>query len=233
MLMLDLQAHCADARFELILTLNIGEEPPDNWANFSQPNRLIRNPEPRGFGENHNQAFSQSAGRLFCVLNPDIRLTADPFAALHKCLDGLAAALVAPVVVGVDGRTEESARLFPSPLRIARRVFGPSLRADYAISDQPLYPDWVGGMFMLFSREAFEQVKGFDERYFLYYEDVDICARLRLMGHQIAVCPQAQVIHCAQRRSHRSARYLVWHFTSMTRFFLSSVYRQLSQRARP
>ena len=233
LLIRDLQTHCADSRFELILTLNIGEELPVNWAAFTHPATLIRNHMPRGFGSNHNQAFAHASGRLFCVLNPDIRLTADPFAALLSCLDGLSVALVAPVVVGADGEIEESARVFPSPGRIARRVFGQPLSADYVISDQPLYPDWVGGMFMLFSRRIFEQLHGFDERYFLYYEDVDICARLRLLGHEIALCPQARVIHCAQRQSHRSARYLVWHFKSMARFFLSGVYRQIRQRAKP
>ena len=233
LLMHDLQTHCVSTRLELILTLNIGEELPVGWQDFGHPATLIENATPIGFGANHNQAFARASGRLFCVLNPDIRLTADPFASLLACLDDLSVAMVAPVVIGADGTIEDSARVFPSPGRIARRVFGQPLSADYVISDQPLYPDWVGGMFMLFSRRIFEQLHGFDERYFLYYEDVDICARLRLLGHEIALCPQARVIHCAQRHSHRSARYLAWHFKSMARFFLSGVYRQIRQRAKP
>ena len=232
LLIRDLQTHCSNVQLELILTLNIGEEPPAEWHDFGPLSILIKNTVPLGFGANHNQAFARASGRLFCVLNPDIRLTTDPFALLLACLDDLSVALVAPLVMGSDGKIEESARVFPSPGRIAKRVFGQPSSADYAISEQPLYPDWVGGMFMLFRRQIFEQLHGFDERYFLYYEDVDICARLRLLGHEIAQCPQVKVIHCAQRRSHRNARYLSWHFMSMTRFFLSKVYRQISQSAK-
>ena len=80
---------------------------------------------------------------------------------------------------------------------------------------------------MLFPSGIFERLGGFDERYFLYYEDVDICGRLRLQGHEVVLCPQAKVTHHAQRTSHRSVRYLRWHLTSMLRFFFSSVYRRL------
>ena len=203
LLIRDLKTHCAKVQFELILTLNIDEEPPVGWHDFSHPAVLIQNAAPLGFGANHNQAFSRASGRMFCVLNPDIQFTVDPFESLVTCLEVLAVGMVAPVVVGANGAIEESARVFPTPGRIARRVFRKAALADYHISDQPLYPDWVGGMFMLFQRRIFEQLHGFDERYFLYYEDVDICARLRQLGHEIALCPQARVIHCAQRQSHR------------------------------
>ena len=77
-----------------------------------------------------------------------------------------------------------------------------------------LYPDWVGGMFMLFSREMFSAIRGFDERYFLYYEDVDLCARLTLRGYKVCLTPKSKVIHQAQRTSHRNLRYLRWHLSA-------------------
>jgi N-acetylglucosaminyl-diphospho-decaprenol L-rhamnosyltransferase len=73
---------------------------------------------------------------------------------------------------------------------------------------------------------------GFDERYFLYYEDVDLCGRLCLAGLRVVVCPDSQVVHHAQRSSRRSLKYLRWHLASMLRFFLSPVYRQLKARRR-
>ena len=74
---------------------------------------------------------------------------------------------------------------------------------------------------MLFRREVFEKLRGFDERYFLYYEDVDLCARLNLQGYAVALCPAATVVHHAQRSSHQSIKYLRWHLLSMLRFFVS------------
>jgi GT2 family glycosyltransferase len=81
--------------------------------------------------------------------------------------------------------------------------------------------DWVGGMFMLLRRDVFETLGGFDERYFLYYEDVDLCARLWSAGMRVMQLRQVSVIHLARRSSHRSLRYLVIHLVSMSRYFLS------------
>jgi len=83
----------------------------------------------------------------------------------------------------------------------------------------------VAGFFMLFRSAAFRSLGGFDERYFLYYEDFDLCCRLRAAGHAIAWVPQARVVHDARRTSHRNARYLVWHASSVLRFFSSPAYR--------
>jgi N-acetylglucosaminyl-diphospho-decaprenol L-rhamnosyltransferase len=101
------------------------------------------------------------------------------------------------------------------------KALGGCKGGDYIVKDEAIFPDWVGGMFMLFRRETFEQSGGFDQRYFLYYEDVDLCARLRLRGYEVAICPGAKVVHHAHRSSHRSFKYMAWHLASMLRFFLS------------
>lgn len=226
-LLADFDHHCRDSDFEVILTLNLDERVPFAPDAFSYPIRMIRNTTPKGFGANHNQAFAHSRGRYFCVINPDIRLKGDPFKPLLVCLEDSSTGVAAPLVLGVDGGVEDSARRFPTPLTILHKVFAGCRSPDYAVGAAPIYPDWVGGMFMVFPRGIFEQLGGFDERYFLYYEDVDICGRSRLLGYEVVLCPQARVTHQAQRSSHRSFRYLRWHLTSMTRFFLSPVYWRL------
>jgi len=228
-LLTGLKEHCSASRFELILTLNLDETLPFDPDNFPYSIKLIRNPVPLGFGANQNQAFSHASGRHFCVINPDIRLTCNPFAPLLACIDHSAAGVIAPVVVNADGALEDSARRFPTPFTILRKFFGKRSTLDYAIAMQPVYPDWVAGMFMLFPRNVFELLGGFDERYFLYYEDVDICARLRLLGFTSVLCPQARVVHHARRHSHRNFKYFRWHLGSMLRFFLSPGYRRIRQ----
>jgi GT2 family glycosyltransferase len=84
-------------------------------------------------------------------------------------------------------------------------------------------------MFMLFSAAAFRRVGGFDERYFLYYEDVDICDRLQRMNFSVMACPRSRVIHNAQRASHRNWRHLRWHLGSMWRYLVLSRTRRNSQ----
>lgn len=229
-LLADLVAVAQSMRIEVLLTLNIPEALPVAVEQFPYRITVIENASPKGFGANHNAAFKVATAQWFCVMNPDIRLRGNPFPALLVCLDEPGIAVAAPLVVGVDGEIEDSARRFPSPLKIACKALGRCRGGDYAVGAKSVRPDWVGGMFMLFPACTYQSVGGFDERYFLYYEDVDLCARLRLLGHEIVLCSDATVVHHARRASHRNLRYLRWHLGSMTRFFLSPAYRQVLYR---
>lgn len=109
---------------------------------------------------------------------------------------------------------------------LASKFFGRSDgRYHFSLDDDPLPVDWIGGMFMLFRSSAFASVGGFDEKFFLYYEDVDICARLWTAGYRVLVCPAASVIHDAQRASHHDWHYRLWHAQSMQRYFAKHWFR--------
>ena len=135
--------------------------------------------------------------------------------------------LAAPCIHNSSGQLEDSARKFPSPWRIAHRVLTRRRKRDYVAPSTALHPDWVAGMFMLLRSPVYQQMGGFDERYFLYYEDVDLCARIRLAGLDIVQLPLPGVVHDAQRASHRNPTYLRWHVGSMLRFFCSGVFMRL------
>jgi N-acetylglucosaminyl-diphospho-decaprenol L-rhamnosyltransferase len=225
----DFRQHCSATSIEVILTVNVEETISFDTNKFEYPVRVIRNSAPKGFAANHNAAFRQARGEFFCVINPDIRLAANPFPCLIGCLTDNAG-VVAPLVVNPQGGVEDSARCFPTPWSILCKAVGEAGKPDYSIGELPIQPDWVGGMFMLFRNEVFRAVNGFDERYFLYYEDVDLCARLTLQNLAVLLCPQAKVIHEARRSSHRNLKYTQWHLRSMGRFFLSKPYRAIRMR---
>lgn len=231
-LLRDIDSQCADTRFEVLLTLNVPEIFPFEPTDFGYPIRVIRNPTPKGFGQNHNAAFSKAKGRYFCVLNPDIRLHGDPFPALFLELADSRVGVSAPRIEDGDGNLEDSARKFPTPFELMGKLFG----GRSAIHDKQgavaHTPDWLAGMFLLFPREAYAKVGGFDERYFLYYEDVDICLRLRLAGYQVRLCDAVTAIHEARRSSRHNPKYMYWHLSSMLRFFLSSPYRKMRRDRR-
>lgn len=220
----DLQRHCDTADIEVLLTLNLPEDLPPLLANSGLRVKVIRNPAPLGFGANHNQAFAQAEGDFFCVLNPDVRLDSPVFDVLMSSLQNPALGVAAPLVVNRQGLIEDSARRFPTPLKILCKAAGGCRGGDYVVGTQPVYPDWVGGMFMMFKREVYRDMDGFDERYFLYYEDVDLCARIWLKGLSVALIPKVKVMHDARRTSHKSASYLKMHIRSMLRFFLSPIF---------
>lgn len=215
----DMAACVAPERIEVILTVNVNESLPFAATDFRFPLQIIRNGAPKGFGANHNAAAHVAAGDYFCVMNPDIRLAADPFTVLITSMSDASVGVAGPLVVGTEGQTEDSARHFPTPLTIARKFFTRECRLDYEIGQTAIYPDWIAGMFMLWRTDVFRQLGGFDESFFLYYEDVDICARLRRAGLRVALIPSVKVTHHAQRASRRSLRYSRWHLSSMLRYF--------------
>lgn len=222
-LLQDIRTHCAATSLHVLLTLNIEERLLFDIADFPFGILIISNRQRRGFAANHNAAFAQACGEYFCVLNPDIRFDSDPFPALLAGLSDAAAGVAAPLVLGPGGGIEDSARRFPTPLGIACKLFGSQRNPDYAIAQAPVYPDWIAGMFMLWRADVFRQLGGFDEGFFLYYEDVDICARLRRAGFQVLLLPVVKVTHYAQRASRRNARYLRWHLASMLRYFWKQI----------
>lgn len=228
-LLADLAKYSAD-NIEVILTINIPEQIPAAVNNCPFPLTIIHNPQPKGFASNHNSAFQQCKSQYYCVLNPDIRLHADPFAPLLTQLTDDKTGLVAAVMIDEVGNIQDSARKFPTVLSIARRVLTKERVSDYFLENKPIAVDWVAGMFMLFRSTIYRQLDGFDERYFLYYEDVDLCARLSASGYHIIINPQVRVVHNAQRRSHRNLRFLKWHISGMLRYFfryyLTNLYKK-------
>ena len=203
---------------EVIVIRNI----PEPSIAISAPIRLsiIENPKPIGFGANHNAAFRMIKTPYFVVLNPDIRLDENPFPTLLKCMQSNDSALCAPAVVNPAGGLEDSARHFPTSFGLAKKAL---LRCKgrllYDLGSPPMPVPWVAGMFMLIRSSDYIALNGFDENYFLYYEDVDLCARLWESGRKVMLCPSVHVIHDARRESHRNPKYMLWHMTSMARYF--------------
>lgn len=202
----------------VVLTQNIPEDDIPCPESLLPHVRLIRNEHPLGFAANHNQAFRQCATPLFAVLNPDIRLDCDPFRPLLEAITASGAGLAAPTVRNPQGMMEDSARYFPTPVRLAAKIFRANDGRILVAGHNTVRVDWVAGMFMLFLSAAFRGIGGFDEGFFLYYEDVDICARLWKTGRKVIFHPGASVIHDAQRTSRKDFRYMMWHMASLARY---------------
>jgi N-acetylglucosaminyl-diphospho-decaprenol L-rhamnosyltransferase len=229
-LLKDMQRVCDDSALRVLLTLNLPEKLPFHPKEFPFPIVIHQNPRPLGYGANHNQAFRQASGMFFGVLNPDLRLTRNPFPILCSALNaGNRIGVIAPRVEDEARNTADNARRFPTPFRILKRILGDSLKPDYPLAGRPIPVDWLAGLFLLFPLRLFTAINGFDERYFMYCEDVDICARFRLAGYEVYWDPRISVIHQAQRHSHRRLTHLKWHVVSLIRFFNSEVSTALRQ----
>jgi N-acetylglucosaminyl-diphospho-decaprenol L-rhamnosyltransferase len=221
----DLQRHASLRGTRVIVTLNVPEDfDSARWPGLNL--LVLRNEHPRGFGANHNAAFLQATGRWFGVLNPDLRVPVDPFPALLAAAGAKARpGVVAPHIVDTEGLDEDSVRANLTPWSLLLRRFDPGA-GQVSVSADGGAPGffWLAGMFLLFSVDAYRRIGGFDERFFLYCEDYDICARLHLDGADIAIVPAATAIHAAQRDSHRTSRHLRWHLVSLARVWTSAVF---------
>ena len=216
-LLCDLEA-AASRIAKVIVTRNIPEADVLSDLALSFPLEFIDNAQPHGFGANHNAAFRHCGSHWFLVLNPDVRI--DP-KAIGTLLDQAppASGVVAPRIMEPGKTVPEPHREHLTPFEIMGRWFRPDYDAPQA--------EWVAGMFMLFPAAAFAEVGGFDEKFFMYVEDADICARLRLAGWRVSVNDSVRVLHDAQRASDRHWRHLGWHWASMLKWWFSGAFWRL------
>ena len=196
--------------------------------------RLLRQPANLGFAAGVNAGFSATTAPFVLVLNPDCRLQPGSgqclLAEMQRWPD---CAVLGPVVLDPSGSLQESARGDPNMLT---GLFGrtallsrllpilPVVKRNLSASplskvSGPSHPvDWVSGACMLLRREALDEVGGFDEGYFLYWEDADVCRRLRQAGWQVRYTTVSTVVHDVGQSS-RNARALA------NREFHRSAYR--------
>ena len=193
---------------------------------------VIANSMNVGFGAAINQAARATRASLLWLLNPDCEVQSGTFATLAATLDRHPdCAIAAPQLLNADGSVQASARgepsawtglfgrntlltrFFPSA-EVARRNLPAADLVASGVDSAPV--DWVMGAAMLVRREPFDLAGGFDERYFLYWEDADLCRRLRARGWSTRYVPLARVKHSggasaktqsreATRAFHRSA----------------------------
>lgn len=199
----------------VVVTHNIAEECQERQRDYRFPVMTVNNSMRKGFGSNHNAAFSRCDTPWFLVLNPDVRIHHDVIAALLS-LASPETGLLAPRVLEPGKSQPEAHRGLITPWEILRR-HKPGYHA-------PAQPEWVPGLFMLFRSESFATLHGFDTRYFMYGEDADICARLRTAGWKIRIDETSNILHEAQRNSHANRQHLVWHISSLARLWLSAAF---------
>ncbi len=146
-LLADIERFCACEKLCVVLTLNLPEQLPFTADSFSFSMKIICNTAPQGFAANHNQAFAQITGEYFCVMNPDIRFSSDPFPSLLECLKNPVVGVTAPLVLGETGEIEDSARHFPSPLKLLCKAFDGCKGGDYVVRDEK-YLSRLGGRYV-------------------------------------------------------------------------------------
>ena len=188
---------------EVIIVDNAAEQPFDAAAFPGL--HCLRLEENRGYGHACNRGAATATGEYLFILNNDLEFPDDPLPALLRAMDARPdAGAAGPALRFPDGRFRlsfgEKPTLF-SEFREKRRQEqsrgggGTQLDARAREARDPLEPHWITGACMLIRRAAWEAVAGFDEAYFFYFEDTDLCTRLRRAGYTVLYRPEAVVMH--------------------------------------
>ncbi|MEP1595074.1 MAG: hypothetical protein ABJK20_10890, partial [Halieaceae bacterium] len=184
-----------------------------------------------GYGGGHNLAASDINSDLHLVLNPDVDLSEHALVSGIEELRDPAVALAAPRVTGENGTSEYLCRRYPSVLVLLLRAFAPGLiqrqfderLARYEMRDvcsgsERADVELASGCFMLLRTEALKAVNGFDERYFLYFEDYDLSMRLAGQG-VLRFQPEMRIVHHGGYAAGKGWRHIWLFVRSGCRFF--------------
>ncbi len=234
-----LTQHGGDEPLELVVTNN---SPSDRLDFLNERDAASGMVEARviesgnvGFGAGINQAYRASRGELLMIANPDVRIGE---ATLHRARAYLKAnddvGIVLPLLRYPDGEVQPSVRRFytwavvmfaRSPLRALG--MRPGFFRHYLCEDvdlkRPTDVDWGLGAAMFLRRGDVQEEQGgiFDERFFLYFEDVDLCYRTWQRGRRVVYCPQIECVHDHRRSSARTISRAGWHHFRSTLKFVS------------
>lgn len=154
-----------------------------------------------GFGKANNLGAAHASAEIVYFLNSDVimnNLSVDPlydFLTAHP-----KAGIVAPKLLLEDGKTSQSAAFGPEPT-LVNLLLRQQQRLDLSPSEVAKKVDWVTGAAFMMRRDLFSQLQGFDDAIFMYYEDIDLCHRVRDAGYSVTWLPSAHLIHLGGKSS--------------------------------
>jgi N-acetylglucosaminyl-diphospho-decaprenol L-rhamnosyltransferase len=183
------------------------------------PAELVALDENGGFAHGCNEGWRRGGAPYVLFLNPDARIEPAGLARLVEVLEGSErAGLVAPRLVNDHGGLEYSQRRFPrlrstySRALFLHRLFPMSSWSDEVVRnperyEEPGSTEWVAGACVLVRRDVLERIGGWDESFFLYCEDIDLCKRIQTAGFEVRYEPSAVAVHIGGMSAPRFGLY--------------------------
>jgi len=228
------EADFGGLKYEIIVVDNNSDDNIKDILNWQYPEaKFIQNRSNLGMGAGNNVGLKQAQGDYLVVMNPDTIAMPDTFLLLHQYMQAHPrAGVVGPQQLNPDQSIQNSCfreykmltpvyRRTPlGGLPIAKKDIDLFLMKDFDHKSEREVP-WLLGSFLFLRRAALEQAGFFDERYFMYFEDADLCRSLRQKGWAVVYFPAARIIHNHLRQSAQIAWYKF--FTNrMTRYHIAS-----------
>ncbi|MFA5047528.1 MAG: glycosyltransferase family 2 protein [Patescibacteria group bacterium] len=221
----DLTCQCLDSifkychgDFEVILIDNASGDDSLTLLKsaISDSVKLIENSANLGFARANNQGAALASGELLFFLNSDTVIEDDILLPLGRFFNENREVAVSSPRLFVDGATPQLKAYgrFPKLLNLVFKNF--RLKAA---QESDLNIDWVSGAALIIRRDVFKQAGGWDEKFFMYMEDTDLCWRVKEMGHKVSLCSQARIIHLGGKSIDQDRQRRKYYFKSQNYFF--------------
>jgi len=167
---------------------------------------LIENKKNLGFAGGCNLGAAHATGEYILFLNNDAKLSSNPLSEMIEVFENhTSAGVVGGLLVNHNGSLQRSYGSFYTVINVAYLLFaGESGELKRFKSRDVIPTDWVSGGFMMIKRDIFESVSGFNESYFMYIEDMDLCYRVKKKGYEIYNTPHVKVEHLGQGSTNKT-----------------------------
>jgi GT2 family glycosyltransferase len=185
-----------------------------------------------GFGAAHNKVIDKikEKSTYHLILNPDVSFNSKVIPNLIKVVEtDHITSLISPRVLYPNGKHQYTCRKFPTFFELiirrsgfVKQIFSPIVaKREYRNLDlsNPFYPDFIIGCFLLFKSKDFIKINGFDERYFMYMEDVDICRKIAAINKKVLYFPKEEIIHIYKKESSKNINLFIDHISSIFQYF--------------
>ncbi len=203
--------------------------------------RVLLNRENLGFSRANNLGIAASAGQLIVLLNNDTVVFHDSLAGLVTAMtNNPDVGVVGPRLLNGDGSVQISYgtmigfrnELTQKVLRgLYEREFGPVRRYVERRSRRRCYPDWVSGACMMIRRRVLDDVGLLDENFFMYTEEVDLCARIRASGWRVLYVPDVDVVHFGGQSTQLNLRNTILEYRRSQLYFYRKHHTGVALRA--
>ena len=185
--------HVKALRYEIIVADNASVDHSVALVRNSFPDvLLIQNSENLGFAIANNRALKLASGKFVLFLNPDTEFIEEFDSKIFSLFEDESVGVVGCKLLNSDFTLQASAARFPSPLV---SLFGWHALRFAKQANSPVSVDWIMGAFMILRYTTAEELSGFDDRYFMYSEDMDLCFRLKRQGKKTIYYPEFSIVH--------------------------------------
>lgn len=180
-----------------------------------------------GFGGGHNKVLQYLDSEYHCIMNPDILFFEDAFKSILRYMDdNKQVGMVIPNIVDEQNHRQlvyrKELTVFDMFIRMFAKNLFPKRIASHTLQDmdysKPFQVPFGQGSFLVIRTELFKQINGFDDRFFMYLEDADLCKRVNEVS-KLMYYPGASVIHKWEQGSHKNRQLFKYHVQSMKYYF--------------